>query len=754
MGFGKFRLDSGKKVLWYEDEVCDLPIKAIELLSVLIADNGEVVTKERILEEVWDSSFVEESVIPQNIFFLRKLFKHYETGEDLIQTVPRRGYRFSGEITTEFDEETIIEREVYERKLIAETDLSVDELREVFARAAPAGLSELDVGRANNASAAFKGTRKAGWIKVFAVSAVSAVAVVFFGWFLFFSSAEGKKAARTFPAGGFKLKYEMISDSGRVLAVGLSPDDQHAAYTVNTPDGKYKMILEHLPTGSETVVLKDRSDALANITFSPDGNYIYYIGNDAGGRLTAFRMPLYGGVSTPVLHDFTHLFSISPDGEWLAFIRRDPEIPAHYLEIARSRDGSERRTIARISGDQYLSIWGTAPAWSPDGKKILAAAFIKSANKKEPSQSRLFEFEISSGRKTIIKTPERWHRIHEPYYSSNGKSIFAKVRDQIGEPMQIWQLDVESGRARNLTNDTNDYREFRVSSDESFLVTAIWEKSENLFLVPTSNPGDLKQLTFDRQGNNGAEGLAWTPDGKYLVYTKTKGFGIGNLWMINVETGESKQITKEERAEQGKIIVTPDGRSLIYASNAGGSFQIWRMDFDGTNRRQLTDGTSVAFSGVSTDGKWIYYAESGLWRIPAEGGAAEKVMEGDPLEIQFSPVDQQKFSAYFNDPNETAANSWKQVLFDLGDLKSYKDLDLRQSGGRIGWKPDGKLIYFIGAGENFNNIFTVSPETLEKQQLTFFQDQRISKASLSPDGKTIALSRGMATGNIVKITVF
>src|SRR5262245_50711179 len=91
--FGKFRLDVQKKVLWYEDQPISLPLKEVELLCVLTENGGEVVTKDELLEKVWVESFVEESNLSRHIYRLRKTFEEFGHSADLIQTVPRRGYR-------------------------------------------------------------------------------------------------------------------------------------------------------------------------------------------------------------------------------------------------------------------------------------------------------------------------------------------------------------------------------------------------------------------------------------------------------------------------------------------------------------------------------------------------------------------------------------------------------------------------------------------------------------------------------------
>lgn len=120
--FGKFRLDPKKRVLWFEDEPVNLPLKEIELLSVLTETAGQVVTKDEILDRVWADSFVEESNLSRHIYLLRKTLKEYGEDEDLIQTVPRRGYRFTGAVRQPVDGDLVIERHTTTQTLIEVED--------------------------------------------------------------------------------------------------------------------------------------------------------------------------------------------------------------------------------------------------------------------------------------------------------------------------------------------------------------------------------------------------------------------------------------------------------------------------------------------------------------------------------------------------------------------------------------------------------------------------------------------------------
>ncbi|MEP6923107.1 MAG: FlgO family outer membrane protein [Pyrinomonadaceae bacterium] len=115
--FGNCRLDLEKKVLWHEQALVQLPLKAVELLCVLVESNGEIVTKEEIWRRVWQNSFVEETNLTHNIYLLRKTLKDLGAG-DLIQNVPRRGYRFTGKLREIPDYPIVIERHSLSRTLI------------------------------------------------------------------------------------------------------------------------------------------------------------------------------------------------------------------------------------------------------------------------------------------------------------------------------------------------------------------------------------------------------------------------------------------------------------------------------------------------------------------------------------------------------------------------------------------------------------------------------------------------------------
>lgn len=91
--FGAFRLDTGGHQLLRHGQGVPLTPKLFALLRVLVEHAGHLVPKERLLEEVWAGTFVEETSVNRGISVLRRALGE-TAAEQYIETVPKRGYRF------------------------------------------------------------------------------------------------------------------------------------------------------------------------------------------------------------------------------------------------------------------------------------------------------------------------------------------------------------------------------------------------------------------------------------------------------------------------------------------------------------------------------------------------------------------------------------------------------------------------------------------------------------------------------------
>src|SRR5687767_4716098 len=97
--FGGFRLDVIEHLLYRHDgEVVPLKPKVVETLELLVRERGRLITKDELMERLWPDTVVEESNLTQNIYLLRKVLSAGGNGGNFIETVPKRGYRFTAEV--------------------------------------------------------------------------------------------------------------------------------------------------------------------------------------------------------------------------------------------------------------------------------------------------------------------------------------------------------------------------------------------------------------------------------------------------------------------------------------------------------------------------------------------------------------------------------------------------------------------------------------------------------------------------------
>ncbi|HYC59399.1 MAG TPA: alpha/beta fold hydrolase [Thermoanaerobaculia bacterium] len=94
--FAGFRLDPEERRLTGEGGEVALTPKAFDTLVFLVEHDGRLVTRDELLERIWSGTHVGENTLAQNISTLRKALG--ADGELLIQTVPKRGYRFCGAV--------------------------------------------------------------------------------------------------------------------------------------------------------------------------------------------------------------------------------------------------------------------------------------------------------------------------------------------------------------------------------------------------------------------------------------------------------------------------------------------------------------------------------------------------------------------------------------------------------------------------------------------------------------------------------
>jgi len=262
----------------------------------------------------------------------------------------------------------------------------------------------------------------------------------------------------------------------------------------------------------------------------PDGNFLYYASGGASTRnRVLYKMPVLGGASRKVVEDVSSPISFSPDGKQIAFARNGNQ--GSELMIANA-DGTEERMIAiRKPGGSFGNLFEGGTAWSPDGKRIVSIA-ISSANNR--GFMNVVEVPVEGGTERSI-TSQKWNGIQRLAWLADGSGLLMTAAEQAEDfqATQIWHLAYPSGEARKITNDLKEYRNISLNADSSVLVTLQGDRDANIWVAPNGDASRATQLTSPSSMMDGANGIAWTPDGK-IVYYSLVGDKDG-IWMMEAD---------------------------------------------------------------------------------------------------------------------------------------------------------------------------------------------------------------------------
>ena len=139
--FGAFRVDAHERLLFNGDREIPLTPKVFDTLLALIENSSHVLTKKELMQKVWPDSFVEENNLAQNISLLRKAL-----GEKVIQTIPKRGYRFVADVSIDEGEpETMVIHERTRARIVVERDDDDQLDARQFHSLLPGGAKVIDV---------------------------------------------------------------------------------------------------------------------------------------------------------------------------------------------------------------------------------------------------------------------------------------------------------------------------------------------------------------------------------------------------------------------------------------------------------------------------------------------------------------------------------------------------------------------------------------------------------------------------------
>jgi Tol biopolymer transport system component/DNA-binding winged helix-turn-helix (wHTH) protein len=719
--FGAFRLDAAERVLWRGEEMIVLPPKVFDTLWMLVKEGGRVVSKSELMEAIWADAFVEEGNLSQNIYTLRRALGVDEQGRQFIETVPRRGYRFAVPV-----------------KLLDEAPNNGASDSQAFAAAnvplvSPSATAERGI-RPHVAppSALFAGL---GLVILFALG---------FGVYQFVNRRGEQERIAPIE----EIRFQRLTDGGDVIYPTISPDGELLAH-VRLAEEQGSVWIKQIATGSSFQTLPPSRKGYRSLAFSPDGQYLFF--RDQADPGAIYRAPVFGGAPKKVADDVWSDFSVSPDGGRLAFIRRDAARNSHSLILSNIEGGGARELSVRQSPRGYDE---GAPAWSPDGSKLIIAAGLE--------RQTLFTVAVSTGEERELRTP-RWRTITKALWTPDGRHLIFSAR-ATGEPTsQLWMLAYPDGAVRRLTNDLESYFWISLSVDGRKLVARQQRIISHLWLAPGGDAKKARQLTFGVHNFDGYNGLAWTPDGR-IVFSAFAG-NVTDLCSLNPDGSNRVQLTANAGQDNAYPSVSSDGRHIVFTSNRTGSSQIWRMEIDGRNQKQLTFGEreqdSAQYAAISPDGEEVYFIKRGtgpaaIWKVSIDGGSPVPVshLTGATAEGFLSISPDGKWLAYHH--VSAIQQPRKERTLRIGVLPTDgaaepKLFDLPMRRPITQWLADSTAFDYAAGPFNTSSLWRQPTGGTEPQKLCDFPD-RIFNLAWSRDRKNLVVSRGKQQGDALLIT--
>jgi Tol biopolymer transport system component/DNA-binding winged helix-turn-helix (wHTH) protein len=622
--FGRFRFEPAEHLLTRDGQPVALPPKAIDLLALLVAHAGHLLTKEELLKQVWPGTFVEEANLSYTISLLRKALGDDQIPYRFVETVPRRGYRFVAAVEDVSSREaTPVESEAVQRA--RRSTIPPWFRRRVPIAAIAGGLLVLVA---------------VGWLLKRSRPQPVASRVLALTTLPGFEagpsfSPDGEQVA--FVWGGDKQDnvdiYVKIVGSSEIRRLTTNPDpDGNPAWS---PDGRQIAFMRYGSTGarihrmsalgSPDLKVSDFPAASNGIAWSPDGRSIAAM-RDTGAAIPRqqntgiYLIPLQGGeprhLTTPKAPGMDEWPAFSPDGRHLAYVsclRWDGSCDVYVLELdaAFGVNGPPRRLTHQAIWD----VWGVA--WTRDSKSVVYDTHVGTL-------ARLWRVDIDGS-----GPPERIElaglRATQPAtVASRDRLAFSELgndrdvfRFEAGHPAQPWLASSFSDAAAQFSHDG---RRIVFASGRSGDAVEVW--------VATADGSSAQQLTHGPGPWQGAP--SWSPDDRHIAFDSMAVDGRWHIWTIDAEGGPPRQVTNDP-GEQNVPTWSRDGRWIYFSVDEGAGRQIWRVRAGGGHPEQITQAGSGYFAREAADGKSLLYqsgfADLALLTLPLGGGSARQLVD-------------------------------------------------------------------------------------------------------------------------------
>jgi len=622
----------------------------------------------------------------------------------------------------------------------------------------PSITSATEASRTGSATTLRTVTQRRGALAAGLVVGVLLLIAVGFGWRSLF------RAKSPEPFQNFTITR--LTDDGKSIEAAISPDGKYILSVV-AENGRTGLFLTHLPTNSTTQVVTTGSEYYSAPSFSPDGNYLYFLTakNDNSNFFSLLRAPVLGGTPQLVAQNVDFRISFSPEATGIAYGRfNSPEVGKFQILLADA-DGRNEKVLTTIPDTDLGYGDFIHLAWSPKGDLIALTA-----NPKKDPLHRILLIDAASGRsKPIAMSPDRLYA--DIAWAQDGRGLYVDYanRNTGYDRWQIGYVSVPGGEFREVTRDTSIYLGISLSGDGKTITTVLSKMFRSFFLVPiegTTTKPPIPLFQTNKEYRYWALG-----DGQMYVA------GPGRLSRVNLASQNATDLLVDPTAYvlRPGVCWEPSNASggrkpryvifELYGHGAESSAdRIWRIDPDGSNPAQLTSGNSDTAPACSPDGTTVFYQDADanrIMQVPVEGGTPVAVSGSTIADATFSfqdigiSPDGRTLAVVITLITRREHNAPPQQKIALIPLNADPNSSARliDADPRISNPPvfseDGKTLLYAITENGVGNLWAQPVSGATGHQITHFTSEQMGYYQFSPDGKSLLLHRRHTDRDIV-----
>ena len=559
---------------------------------------------------------------------------------------------------------------------------------------------------------------------------------------------------RSAPRPFAQFSITQATNSGIATHTAISPDGKYLLFT-KRENGLESLWLRNIPTSSDTQVVAPSPNPFYSLSFSPDGNHLYFLqaGDKTGLYHLLFRAPVLGGTPKMLVRDIDAHPAFSPDGQKMVYIRcNNPEANKCRWLSATPDGGNEQLLLVRPA------VIPASLSWSANGEYI---AFVFDFASPQ-DRSRVLLFDVAKNQEVpLVSLPDK--RFTGVTWQADGHGLFVLYSDKSTNYTrgQVGYLSYPAGKLEPVTNDTNNYNSIALSGDGRTLATIQSQNVSEIDLLPASGGAAASPIPGISKLLQQARGGGWLSNSEILLVLPSR------MLRVSLDGSQQTEIFSDSNSTLGAAAICENGHTIVVTMRGhenDNAQREWRMDADGSNLKRLTSGETDILPSCAPAGKWLYYnggRESVWMRVPVAGGTAEQIKPRSGPEWGVFPIgavspDDRRFVS-FSTRAEASTNTYTSRLGIFnGDSADSPALSLEPNprisvnNGALQFAPDGRaLAYTITDEKNFDNIWLQPLDGKPGHQLTQFHSDSIFEFRWSPDQKRLQVVRGHTESDII-----